>query len=109
MTTYCWISHFLATKPESAYQGMLTLRILYMCSENSHIFINQLDEEALQYKYFQQDSLTCATLTYLQQFYKDRVISKGVYPAFPTKLRIFHYIFGYLEDKIFKKQFNNLE
>ncbi|KAJ3655909.1 hypothetical protein Zmor_015017 [Zophobas morio] len=79
-------------------------------------FIQQLDDEELQLGYFQQDGATAhtarATLEYLQQHYDDRVISLGVQHAFPPRspdlTPLDFSIFGYLKDKVFQRQMNNL-
>ncbi|KAJ3650158.1 hypothetical protein Zmor_021863 [Zophobas morio] len=53
-----------------------------------------------------------ATLEYLQQHYDDRVISLGVQHAFPPRspdlTPLDFSIFGYLKDKVFQRQMNNL-
>jgi hypothetical protein len=80
-------------------------------------FINQLDDEEIRVGYFQQDGATAhttrANLAYLQEFYDNRVISRGVNPSFPTRspdlTPLDFCLFGYLKDEVFKRDNNNLE
>lgn len=80
-------------------------------------FINQLDDEEIQLGYFQQDGATAhttsANLSYLQEFYDNRVISRGLEPSFPTRspdlTPLDFSIFAYLKDEVFKRRYDNIE
>jgi hypothetical protein len=79
-------------------------------------FINQLDDEELQYGYFQQDvatpHTTQANLQYLSDFFGDRVISRGTNtpwpPRSPDLTPLDFSVFGYLKNEVYKRQMNNL-
>jgi hypothetical protein len=79
-------------------------------------FINQLDDEELQYGYFQQDGATPhttqANLQYLSDFFGDRVISRGTNtpwpPRSPDLTPLEFSVFGYLKNEMYKRQMNNL-
>jgi hypothetical protein len=81
-------------------------------------FINQLDDEELQYGYFQQDGATPhttrANLQYLSDFFGDRVISRGTNtpwpPRSPDLTPLDFSVFGYLKNEVYsyKRQMNNL-
>ncbi|RZC36969.1 hypothetical protein BDFB_014655, partial [Asbolus verrucosus] len=71
-------------------------------------FINQLDDEELQFGYLHQDGCTAhrvgTTLAYLQQFYDHRIISLSLHPAFRFRSSdltpLDFAIFGYLKDNL---------
>jgi hypothetical protein len=81
-------------------------------------FINQLDDEELQYGYFQQDGATPhttrANLQYLSDFFGVRVISRGTNTPWPSRspdlTPLDFSVFGYLKNEVYsyKRQMNNL-
>jgi hypothetical protein len=76
-------------------------------------FINQLDDEELQYGYFQQDGATPhttqANLQYLSDFFGDRVISRGTNTPWPPRSPDLTPLdFSVLKNEVYKRQMNNL-
>jgi len=53
--------------------------------ESFKTFVNQLDDEEISIGYFQKDGATShishASMTEIQSFFGDRVISKGLWPS----------------------------
>jgi hypothetical protein len=79
-------------------------------------FYDQLNDEELQFGYFQQDGATThttrANLAYLEGFYVDRIISRGLNPEWPRSpdLTPFDFsIFGWLKDNLYKQQLHTRE
>jgi hypothetical protein len=67
----------------------------------------QLDDEELQFGYFQQDGATAhttrANLAYLERFYVDRIISRELNPEWPRSpdlTSLDFSVFGWLKDNI---------
>lgn len=77
-------------------------------------FVTQLHDDELRRGFFQQDGATAhtsnATLTHLQEFYDNRVISKNLWPPrSPDLTPLDFYLFGNLKTKVFKKRLHTLE
>ena len=80
-------------------------------------FVQQLDDDELQYGYFQQDGATAHTtrenLAFLREYFDDRLISLHTEVEFPPRspcLTIMDYfIFPYLKNKIFANPILNLQ
>lgn len=73
-----------------------------------------MHDDEVQHGYFQQDGATAhtavATLQYLREFYDDRLISRGVWPArSPDLTPLDFYIFGRIKNNIFKNRPHTLE
>lgn len=78
------------------------------------VFINQLHDDELRTGYFQQDGapphIAHNTLEYLQQFFGDRLISRGRWPPrSPDLTPLDFYLFGYLKNKVFQNRPHTLE
>lgn len=76
-------------------------------------FINQLHEDELMEGYFQQDNATPhtanRTINFLQEFFDDRLISRGLWPPRSPQLTPPDaFLFGYLKDSIFQNRPHNL-
>lgn len=72
-----------------------------------------LDDE-LQFGHFQQDGATPhtagETLRYLREFYDDRLISRGLWPArSPDLTPLDYYLFGRIKNNIFKNPLHTLD
>ena len=77
-------------------------------------FINQLDDQELRHGFFQQDSATAHTarhtIQYLEQYFPERLISKGLWPSrSPDLTPLDFYLFPYLKNTVHQQQINNLE
>ena len=76
--------------------------------------IEQLHDDELRDGYFQQDNapphVTLNTLSYIREFYDDRVISKDLYPArSPDLTPCDCFLFGHLKNVIYKNRPATLE
>lgn len=77
-------------------------------------FIDQLHDDELQRGFFQQDGATPhtanETITYLQQFFDDRIISRGRWPPrSPDLTPLDYFLFGQLKNEVFKNRIHTLE
>lgn len=75
---------------------------------------NQMHDDELQLGYFQQDGATAhtanATIQYLQEFYENRIISRGLWPPrSPDLTPLDFYLFGRIKNNIFKNRIHTLE
>ncbi|KAJ3661413.1 hypothetical protein Zmor_005808 [Zophobas morio] len=81
------------------------------------VFLNHLDDEELEFGYFQQDGApahkTMENLRYLQEFYGDRIISQNLNPEWPARspdlTPLDYSIFGWMKDNIYKHRLHTLE
>lgn len=76
--------------------------------------INQMHDDELQRGYFQQDGATAHTtrgnLTYLAEFFEDRVISRDLWPPrSPDLTPPDFFLWGYLKNKIFRNRMHDIE
>jgi hypothetical protein len=64
-------------------------------------FLNQLDDVALTNDYFQQDSVIAARtrINYLEEFFRDRLISVGPWSSRSPDLKRLHFFFLHLKMK----------
>lgn len=77
-------------------------------------FIEQLHDDEIRNGYFQQDGapghVAHATIQFLQEFFDERVISRGIWPArSPDLTPLDFFLFGYLKNKIFQNRIHTLE
>lgn len=77
-------------------------------------FLEQLHDDELQVGYFQQDGATAhtarATIQFLEQFYGNRLISAGLWPArSPDLTPLDYFLFGHLKNTIFKTAIHTIE
>lgn len=77
-------------------------------------FINQLNDEELQRGYFQHDNATAhtagRTVRYLEQFYGERIIGAGRWPARSPDLTPPDYcLFGILKNTIYQTRLHTLD
>jgi len=82
--------------------------------ETFNTFINQLDDEELSTGYFQQDGATSHTshvsMTEIQSFYGDRVISKGLWPRrSPDLTPPDYFLWRYLKGRVYRNKPRNTE
>jgi hypothetical protein len=76
--------------------------------------IGQMHDDECQLGYFQQDGATAhtanATIRYLEEFYGDRLISRGLWPPrSPDLTPLDFYLFGRMKTNIFKNRIHTLE
>lgn len=77
-------------------------------------FIEQLHDDELEHGYFQQDGATAhtaaETITFLQQYFDNRLISRGRYPARSPDLTVLDcYLFPRLKNKIYRNRLHTLD
>jgi hypothetical protein len=77
-------------------------------------FVNELDDQELQYGHFQQDSATAHTafntMRYLRQFFGERIISRGRWPSrSPDLTPLDFFLFGHLKNKVFTRNLHTVE
>lgn len=77
-------------------------------------FLEQLHDDEFQQGYFQQDGATAhtanATLDFLNEYYDDRVISRGRWPPrSPDLTPLDFYLFGSLKNSIYKNRLHTVE
>lgn len=77
-------------------------------------FINELHDDELQNGYFQQDGATPhtanATITYLEEYFDNRLISRGQWPAHsPDLTPLDFFLFGYLKNVVFRNPLHTLD
>ena len=85
---------------------------IYM--EIFNTFVNQLDDEELSIRYFQQDGATShtshASMAEIQSFFGDRVISKGLGPPRSSDLTSPDYFLpGYLKGRVYRNKPRNID
>lgn len=76
--------------------------------------LETMHDDELQLGYFQQDGAPAhtavQTLRYLHDYYDDRVISRGLWPArSPDLTPLDFYLFGRIKNNIFKNRLHTLE
>lgn len=77
-------------------------------------FLNQLDDIELTTGYFQQDGASAhtarETLAYLEEFFGERLISRGLYPPrSPDLTSCDSFLFAHLKNKIYRNRLHTLE
>ncbi|XP_031333083.1 uncharacterized protein LOC116163333 [Photinus pyralis] len=77
-------------------------------------FLNQLHDDEIREGYFQQDGATAhtarATLQYLEQFYDNRLISKGLWPPrSPDLTPLDFFLFPTLKNNVFRNRLHTLD
>lgn len=77
-------------------------------------FFANLHDDELQLGYFQQDGATAhtagGTIRYIQEFYGDRIISRGVWPSrSPDLTPLDFYLFGKIKNRIYRNRLHNLD
>jgi len=77
-------------------------------------FVNQLDDEELTIGYFQQDGATShtshASMSEIQSFFGDRVISKGLRPPRSSDLAPpGYFLLGYLKGTVYRNKPRNID
>lgn len=77
-------------------------------------FIEQLMDDELRDGFFQQDGATAhtaqETMTYLRQFFDDRLISRGRWPArSPDLTPLDYFLFGHLKNRVYRNRPQNID
>lgn len=78
------------------------------------IIINQLDDEEITRGYYQHDNATAHTAAqtqhYLEEFYEDRVISRGLWPPrSPDLTPLDYFLFGHLKNTVYKNRLHTVD
>jgi hypothetical protein len=78
------------------------------------VFIQQLHDDELARGYLQQDGATAhtarATIEYLRQFYDERIVSQGLWPArSPDLTPPDYFLFGHVKNNVYKNRLHNLD
>jgi len=81
----------------------------YIDMEILNTFVNQLDDEELSVRYFQQDGATShtshASMAEIQSFFGDRVILKGLWPPrSPDLTPPDYFLWGYLKGRVYQNK-----
>ncbi|XP_018574750.1 uncharacterized protein LOC108913653 isoform X1 [Anoplophora glabripennis] len=76
--------------------------------------LEQMHDDKLRFGYFQQDGApahtAAETVRYLEEFYGDRIISRGLWPSRTSDLTpLDYYLFGRIKNNIFKQRVHTLE
>lgn len=79
-----------------------------------NVFVNELHDDELQHGYFQQDGASAhtaaRTITYLQEYFDDRLISRGIWPPHsPDLTPLDFFLFAYLKQKVFQQRLHNID
>lgn len=77
-------------------------------------FVNELHDDELQTGYFQHDNASAhtarVTREYIQQFYDDRIIGYGRWPArSPDLTPLDFFLFGHLKNHVFRNRLHTLD
>lgn len=78
------------------------------------VFIDQLHEDELQEGFFQHDNATAhtaaATVTFIQQYFDDRMIGRNLWPPrSPDLTPLDYFLFGYLKNVVHRNRLHTLE
>lgn len=77
-------------------------------------FLEQVHDDELQHGYFQQDGATAhtarASLEFLREFYDDRLVSQGLWPArSPDLTPCDYFLFGHIKNNVFKNRLHTID